>query len=257
MGLVICRIMRVNLIGLIIIIPILEMNPVFRPVIDFSIGDNEPRIRQNQAKQAIELLDLMADQPIYYRTAIEVLLYTGMRRGELLGLEWNDIDFDTRTITIQRSIQYLPDMGVFEDETKNKSSNRVIQVPLDALDSLKKYQIWLRKELFAIGEPFNPSSRVFVSQNLTPMHPDTLTSWFCGFIKTTDLPQIHIHSLRHTNATLQIANGVSVTTVAGNLGHSTSNTTTKVYAHTIQSAQAASAELMNSLLSSRKRAVNG
>ena len=89
------------------------------------------------------------------------------------------------------------------------------------------------------------------------MHPDTLTSWFGDFIKTTDLPQIHIHSLRHTNATLQIANGVSVTTVAGNLGHSNANTTTKVYAHSIKSAQAAAAEMLDSILAPTKKVVNG
>ena len=80
------------------------------------------------------------------------------------------------------------------------------------------------------------------------MHPDTLTSWFGSFIKTTDLPPIHIHSLRHTNATLQIANGV-----AGTLGHSTANTTIKVYAHAIQSAAAASAEMMDNLLNPAKK----
>ena len=72
------------------------------------------------------------------------------------------------------------------------------------------------------------------------------------FIQTTDLHKIYVHSLRHTNATLQIANGVSVTTVAGNLGHCNANTTTKVYAHAIQSAAAASAEMMDDLLSKNK-----
>ena len=80
------------------------------------------------------------------------------------------------------------------------------------------------------------------------MHPDTLTSWFSDFIQTTDLPDIHIHSLRHTNATLQIANGISITTVAGNLGHRNAYTTTKVYAHAIQSAAAASAQMLDNLL---------
>lgn len=220
-----------------------------------------PKVKKEEAfylneEQAFELLDLLEDQPIYYRTAIELLLFTGLRRGELLGLEWNDIDFDAMKIRINKTIQYLPDRGVFEDETKKQSSNRCPPVPACAIDSLRKYQLWLRKELFAIGEPFDPSSRVFVSQNLTPMHPDTLTTWFCNFIKTTDLPQIHIHSLRHTCASLQIANGEAATTVARNLGHSSPNTTMKVYAHAIESAQTASAERMNALFSQRKKAVN-
>lgn len=109
------------------------------------------------------------------------------------------------------------------------------------------------KTFLSIGQPLEDSRQVFVTQNGTPMHPDTLTSWFGNFIKTTDLPQIHIHSLRHTNATLQIANGVSVTTVVGNLGHSNANTTTKVYAHAMQSAAAASAEMMDGLFKPIKK----
>ena len=204
-------------------------------------------------KQAIQLLELMEDQPIYYRTAVTVLLFTGMRRGELVGLVWSDIDFDNNTIAIQRSVQYLPDMGTFTSDTKTKSSRRVIKAPASAIHALKLYRTWQRKIFLSIGKHWDDAGQVFVTQNGTPMHPDTLTSWFGSFIKTTDLPQIHIHSLRHTNATLQIANGVAVTTVAGTLGHSTANTTTKVYAHAIQSAAAASAEMMDNLLNPIKK----
>jgi integrase len=217
-----------------------------------------PKAESNEAvylddKQAIRLLELMQDQPIYYRTAVTVLLFTGMRRGELMGLTWSDIDFDNNTITIQRSLQYLPDMGVFTSDTKTKSSRRVIKAPASAIHALKEYRKWQRRTFLSIGQAWEETAPVFVTQCGTPMHPDTLTSWFGSFIKTTDLPQIHIHSLRHTNATLQIANGVAVTTVAGTLGHSTANTTTKVYAHAIQSAAAASAEMMDNLLNPIKK----
>lgn len=217
-----------------------------------------PKAETNEAvylddKQAIHLLELLEAQPIYYRTAVTVLLFTGMRRGELMGLVWSDIDLDNNTITIQRSLQYLPDMGVFTSDTKTKSSRRVIKAPGTAIQSLKAYRTWQKKTFLSIGQPWEESGQVFVTQSGTPMHPDTLTSWFGSFIKTTDLPQIHIHSLRHTNATLQIANGVAVTTVAGTLGHSTANTTTKVYAHAIQSAAAASAEMMDNLLNPMKK----
>lgn len=117
------------------------------------------------------------------------------------------------TITIQQSLQYLPDMGVFTADTKTKSSRRVIKAPATAIQVLKVYRTWQRKTFLSIGQVWEESGQVFTTQNGTPMHPDTLTSWFGSFIKTTDLPQIHIHSLRHTNATLQIANGVAVTTV--------------------------------------------
>lgn len=217
-----------------------------------------PKAEANEAiylddKQAIRLLELLEDQPIYYRTAVTVLLFTGMRRGELMGLHWNDIDFENNLITIERSLQYLPEKGVYESDTKTRSSRRAIKAPASALASLKAYRTWQWKLFLSIGKPWDESGQVFVTQNGTPMHPDTLTSWFGEFIKTTDLPQIHIHSLRHTNATLQIANGVAVTTVAGTLGHSTANTTTKVYAHAIQSAAAASAEMMDNLLNPVKK----
>ena len=203
--------------------------------------------------QAIRLLELLEGQPIYYRTAVTVLLFTGMRRGELMGLVWSDIDFTNNTITIQRSMQYLPEKGVFIADTKTKSSRRVIKAPTTAMHALKVYRTWQKKTFLSIGQPWEEEGEVFVTQNGTPMHPDTLTSWFGSFIKTTDLPQIHIHSLRHTNATLQIANGVAVTTVAGTLGHSTANTTTKVYAHAIQSAAAEAAEMMDNLLKPIKK----
>ena len=212
-----------------------------------------PKVKKEEApylddKQAIRLLELMEDQPIQYRTAVAILLFTGMRRGELLGLNWNDVNFENMTIDIQRTLQYLPEKGTYIEDTKTISSRRVIKAATSAIEYLKEFQQWQRKEFFKLGINWNINNPIFLSINGTPMHPDTLTGWFREFIKTTDLPEIHIHSLRHTNATLLIANGVSLTTVAGNLGHSNSNTTTQVYAHAIQSAAAASAEMLDNLL---------
>lgn len=152
-----------------------------------------------------------------------------------------------QTCTKRHMLPMIRGIG-HQDETKTKASHRVIKAPASALTALRHYRAWQQMTFIRNGKLWNKSSHVFVTQNGTPMHPDTLTGWFKEFIKTTDLPPIHIHSLRHTNATLQIANGVSVTTVAGILGHSNANTTTKVYAHAIQSAAAASAEMMDNLL---------
>ena len=78
-------------------------------------------------EQAIELLTLLDDQPIHYKTAVIVLLFTGMRRGELLGLQWDDIDLEREIIKIQRARLYLPKQGSVLDETKTEGSNRVIR----------------------------------------------------------------------------------------------------------------------------------
>ena len=209
-----------------------------------------------ETHEAIKLLQLIENEPIFYKTAVTVLLFTGMRRGELLGLNWSDIDFDNRTISISRSSLYLPSKGIFIDETKNQSSNRVIKAPATAIKSLRALQKWQLTQKFTLGMYWNSSDIVFTAQDGTPMHPDTLSRWFADFIKKTDLPNIHIHSLRHTNATLNIANGAAITTVAGMLGHANATTTAKIYAHSIKSAQAAAADMMDNLLSPVQTCVN-
>lgn len=200
-------------------------------------------------RQAIKLLEALDTAPVHYRCAVQVLLFTGMRRGELLGLEWRDIDFKSQLVTIQRSSLYLADRGIFEDGTKNTSSNRVIRVPNAAIQALKTMWKWQAEQRDIMGDLWQGSGKVFTALNGSPMHPDTLSGWFRDFIKTTDLPQIHLHSLRHTNATLNIANGTPITTVAGQLGHANATTTAKIYAHAIKSAQAAAADKMDDLLS--------
>lgn len=107
-----------------------------------------------------------------------------------------------------------------------------------------------------LGDQWHNSEYVFTNEIGEVIHPDSLSSWFHRFILTTDLPPIHLHSLRHTNATLYIANGVAVTTVAGQLGHSTPSTTANIYAHSIQSAQAAAADMMDDLLAAPQKRAN-
>ena len=219
-----------------------------------------PRAKRDEGKylddiQSIRLLELLEDQPIYYKTAITVLLFTGMRRSELLGLEWKDIDFAKQTISIHCSLQYISKHGIVKDEPKTKSSYRVIKVPPTALKSLREYLAWQQKTFREKGLEWSTHCQVFVTSKGNAMRPDTLTYWFGKFIKKTDLPRISLHSLRHTNATLQIANGVAVTTVAGNLGHSNANTTTKIYAHAIQRACAESAEIIDNLLNPIKKEI--
>lgn len=199
--------------------------------------------------EAAELLRLLQGQPMQYRTAVELLLYTGLRRGELCGLEWRDVDFEKALLHVRRTSQYLPDRGVFTDETKNRSSCRVIRLPVSACRLLREYRAWQLQERLKAGDQWHDTGRLFAKWNGEPMHPDTLSKWFRTFCRENGFSAgIHIHSLRHTNATLLIASGVNVQTVASRLGHADTNTTNKVYSHAIKSADAAAAEVLDDLL---------
>jgi integrase len=199
-------------------------------------------------KQAAALLTLLARESLPHRTMITLLLFTGLRRGELCGLEWKDIDFERLLLSVRRTSLYLPNRGIFTDETKNSSSRRVISLSASVVVLLREYQAWQEQTRAAAPAPWPDTDRLFTKADGTPIHPNTLSRWFTQFIARTDLPPIHIHSLRHTNATLQIAGGVPITTVADRLGHATPGTTSRIYAHAVQSANAAAAELLDQML---------
>lgn len=219
-----------------------------------------PKIRKGKktepqyltAEQAIEMLKLLEHEPEQYQNAITLLLFTGMRRGELLGLEWSDYDRENGLLSINKTVQYLPDRGIYEDDTKNDSSCRVIKLSVSAEAALQAQFKWQTAQRLKVGSMWEGTRKIFSTATGGQIHPDTLTGWFRDFVDRSDLPPIHLHSLRHTNATLQIANGSAVTTVAGYLGHANANTTTKVYAHAIQAAQAAAAERIEDILNPSK-----
>ena len=218
-----------------------------------------PKVERKEPKyldevQAATLLDLLETEDREYRTIIRLLLFTGLRRGELLGLEWSDIDFDTCTLTVCRSSLYLPDKGIFEDETKNATSNRVIKLSQTAVADMKAYKVYQLEQRLKMGDRWQNSPKIFTTAEGKPLHPDTLSRWFSKFIKahSDELPPVTIHSLRHTNATLQIAGGVPLTTVAKRLGHADTVTTSRIYAHAIKSADEAAAETLENLLTPNK-----
>ena len=140
------------------------------------------------------------------------------------------------------------------DETKTETSKRVIKIPSAAMNLLKEHRLQQTKELFKLGDTWVKSNKVFTQQNGKPIHPDTLTGWFAKFIKKNNLPPIHLHSLRHTNATLLIASGADLRTVSKRLGHSNMTTTSNIYTHAIQSADERAAELLGDILQPIKRA---
>lgn len=212
-----------------------------------------PKVERTEPKYldevgAAHMIELLENEPIQYRTMILVLLFTGLRRGELLGLKWEDIDFDNKLMNIHRSTLYTKDKGIFDDETKNATSTRIIKLPDVAVSALTRFKVWQNTERVNQGDSWRGYDKIFTSPDGGALHPDTLSAWFSHFVKRNNLGNISLHSLRHTNATLQIAGGVPVTTVASRLGHATPATTTKIYAHAIKSADEAAADTLQNIL---------
>jgi integrase len=179
---------------------------------------------------------------------IKLFIYSGLRRGELCGLEWKDIDFENHLISVCRSSQYVPDKGIFTKETKTESSVRTIKLPNQAFDLLKEYRVWQLEQRFMIGDRWEDCDRIFTKWDGTPLHPDSVTQYFNNFISGTDLPKISIHSLRHTNITLQIAAGVPLRTVSYRAGHAQTSTTANIYSHAIKTADEMAADVLSDIL---------
>lgn len=204
-------------------------------------------------EQAADLLAALDKESMQHQVIVKLLLFTGMRRGELCGLEWKDVDFERAVIFVRRSSLYLPGKGVFEDETKNETSERCMKVSADVVTMLKAWRTAQSKQRLRMGDQWQTSDRLFTAWDGAPIRPDVITAWFHKFVTKNGLPPIHIHSLRHTNATLLIAAGTSLTTVAARLGHANSTTTSKIYAHAIKSADQAAAEVLQDILHPVKR----
>ena len=187
----------------------------------------------DQCKILLENLEQLDEEQIKYKTAIILTVFTGVRLGELMGLEWNDIDFRNGIVSINRSSQYLADKGVFTKVPKTESSIREVAIRDFVISLLEEYKLWYEEQKSLYGELWINSNRLFVQADGKPMHPSTISKWFVKFIGQIGLPVINFHGLRHTNATLLIAQNIDVAVVAARLGHAQITTTFNFYVHPI------------------------
>ena len=203
---------------------------------------------------ASALLAALSKEPYHYQIAVYILLYTGLRRGEVCGLEWSDLDFINNLLTVRHNLLYTPKTGLYVDEPKSESSKRVVTMPLDLVNLLKDNRKWQKEQSEKLRDAWNVNDNVVKMPDGNIMRPDTLSTWFHEFIKRNDLPDISLHSLRHTHATLLIASGIPLKSVSARLGHSSVAITGDLYSHAIQSVDAMAVGVINDILSPAKNA---
>lgn len=204
-----------------------------------------------------KLFQLLDTAPLKYRIFFTLAIYSGFRRGEMLGLEWKDIDWNNCVISVCRTSNYTASKGIYTDTTKTKKSQRSLKFPQSVMDLLREYKEEQDDERRRLGTKWVDHDRLFVKWNGEPMNNNTPYFWLREFCETNNFRFCDIHSLRHFYASALINEGVDAATVSGALGHSTITTTTSIYCHTFQQAQARAGEAIANVLdfSSKKKIV--
>lgn len=202
----------------------------------------------DECKLLINSLQDFTGNKSKYKVAILLDIFSGVRRRELIGLEWSDVDFKNETIEINKSTQYLPEKGIFDKDPKSESSNRIVPIPNYITNVLLEYKGWYDEQRELYGDKWIDSNKLFVQSNGKPMHPDTLGKWYKSYIESLELPVVKLHGIRYTNAILLISQNVDIATVSARLGHASINTTIKYYVHPLQKNMRKAAYVLQDLL---------
>lgn len=197
-----------------------------------------------QPAEIIAIRDALEDAPLKWKTLAHLLLITGARRGEILGLKWDKVDFEKSGIHICNNVLYAADIGTYEDTPKTDKSQRFITVPRETMVLLRKYKLWQTSERLRLGEYYENQNFVFTQDNGKPMHPDSVNDWLTKFSKKNNLPHINPHAFRHTMVSLLYFNGMDDVSVSNRLGHAQVSTTANYYAHMIEEADQRNADIL-------------
>ena len=204
----------------------------------------------NEAQQYIQAA---LDEPdLKIRSMVLLYLYTGVRMEELCGLEWQDIDYSRQDIHIRRASVYIAGEGVITKEPKTRSGVRVIRADPSLFAALKAYQNEKRQMLMDMDTVLREDTPVFTRNDGGTLIPGTTAVWLRRFAKSHGFRPVTPHKLRHTYATLQIAYGTDIRTVAGVMGHSSPMTTLTIYAHQVREASEKAARAMSEMLTPKR-----
>ncbi len=187
----------------------------------------------------------MEAEPIKWKVITHLLLITGARRGEVLGLKWPAVDFDNNRIHICNNLLYYPDIGIYQDTPKTKNSDRWISLPVESMKLLESWKTTQEEDAKKKKTYYkNPDQLLFTQEDGSPMCPDSVTTYLRRFSEKHNLPHINPHKFRHTMASMLIYNKVDPVSVSRRLGHSQVSTTTDIYAHAIKEADKQNADML-------------
>ena len=200
-----------------------------------------------QPEQVAAIRDALELEPIKWKTLVHLLLITGARRGEILGLKWDKVDFAGNRIYICNSVLYSADVGIYETTPKTERSKRYITLPVESMQLLREYRVWQIERRLQLGGYYQDRGFLFTQEDGGPMHPDSVTDWLNKFSIRHGLPHINAHAFRHTMASMLYFNGVDSVSISKRLGHAQVSTTANIYAHVMEQADQRNADILSDI----------
>jgi integrase len=209
-----------------------------------------PEIKAWDADQLARFLDALASHRLY--AAFHAASHTGMRRGEILGLRWSDVDTNASRLSVRQALVSVA-YEVHVSDVKTGSGRRTIDLDPGTVDVLTLWRIQRAEES---GRESAPDDLVFAKRDGALIHPDLFSQTFDRTVAKLVIPPISLHDLRHTHATLLLKAGVPVKVVSERLGHANAAFTMTVYQHVLPGMQSDAADLFAELVASRRSAAD-
>jgi integrase len=190
---------------------------------------NKPEMRVWSREEATRVLQVAAGDE--YEALWYLALTTGMRRGELLGLRWSDVDLDARTLSVARTLSRGKTSRLEVGEPKTAAGRRRVALPAAAVLRLRRHQTRQKSVWLEVGPAYADRNLVFATPDGRPIHPNTLARGFTRLVNRAEVGKIRFHDLRHTSATLLLASGEHPKVVQERLGHASISETLDRYSH--------------------------
>lgn len=187
-----------------------------------------------EPEMLISILDALEDEPIKWRVLVHLLVMSGARRGEILGLRWSGVDFENCQIHVEQNVLYSVERGVYLDTLKTDNADRFISLPAETMSLLRQYRAWQAEERLRLGEYYKDNGFLFAKDNGEPLHPDSVSGWLDKFSKRHGLPHLHAHAFRHSAASLLIFNNLDDVSLSRRLGHANADFAKKQYGHLLK-----------------------
>lgn len=230
-------------------------NPVCATKI--GVGNNNVALREvpekevfsfSEAKDFLRALDDMPEYLIYKKVPLKMMLLTGVRKAEMCGLRWSDIDFEKGVVHIRRNRLTSTEFGIYEKAPKTKTSVRDIPLPNALIEDLRQYYNWFD---IAISKFSQKLDKYYLTSNIyrEPLYPGVLGFWLKEVERANGLKEVSCHGLRHTYCSLLLSKNVPIQTVSKYMGHSDSTITLKVYSHFIPDTQDKAMDALSQVLS--------